>query len=98
MSMQSAQSTELVNQLLCQLQTEVNNNNADTAQQLLAQLNNKLIAWCESEQPPTADELQALQTTINTILTTAENQKTESFNALLKHKKSGKAINAYKST
>ncbi|KGJ98575.1 hypothetical protein [Pseudoalteromonas sp. ND6B] len=89
---------EHVKQLLCELQTHVNKNSADGAANSLELLNKHLVNWCESTSPPSVDELSVLQTQINMILATAENQKAESFSALLKHKKSDKAINAYKST
>ncbi|WP_372763400.1 hypothetical protein [Pseudoalteromonas sp.] len=94
----SQQSAEQVKQLLCVLETQVNNNQADAAAQQLAALDMCLKNWCESELPPTADELIAIQTSIKAILVQATSQKSASFNALLKHKKSDKAINAYKST
>lgn len=92
------QAADHVKKWLCELQTQVNKNSADDAVNSLKLLNKHLLTWCESSSPPTAEELTAIQTRINSILATAENQKTTSFNALLKHKKSGKAINAYKST
>jgi|TARA_B100001059_G_C17382064_1_gene354934 hypothetical protein len=89
---------EHVKKWLCELQTHVNKNSADGAVNSLELLNKHLVTWCESTSPPTADELTVIQTRIKSILITAENQKAESFSALLKHKKSDKAINAYKST
>lgn len=92
------QAADHVKKWLCELQTHVNKNSADGAINALELLNKHLVTWCESTSPPTFDELTVIQTRINSILITAENQKVASFNALLKHKKSGKAINAYKST
>lgn len=98
MPIKSTQAAEQIKQLLCELQAQVNSNRADGAANSLELLNKHLVNWCESTSPPSVDELSVLQTQINMILATAENQKAESFSAILKHKKSDKAINAYKST
>jgi ABC-type transporter Mla subunit MlaD len=92
------QPAEQIKQLLCELETLVNSNDADAATLQLEALNSCLKSWCESAEQPSSDELTATLAHINTILTQANNHKDDSFKALLKHKKSDKAISAYKST
>jgi ElaB/YqjD/DUF883 family membrane-anchored ribosome-binding protein len=89
---------EQINQLLSEVELRLSDNTPDDAQQKLNELNNHLQAWCEGSTPPSADELTAIQAHINTILSNANSQKDDSFKALLKHKKTNKAISAYKST
>ncbi|ALS32192.1 hypothetical protein PTRA_a0894 [Pseudoalteromonas translucida KMM 520] len=92
------QPAEQIKKLLCELETLVNNNDADAAALQLEALNTCLKSWCESAEQPSSDELTATLAHINTILTQANSHKDDSFKALLKHKKSDKAISAYKST
>ncbi|MBH0050364.1 MULTISPECIES: hypothetical protein [unclassified Pseudoalteromonas] len=87
---------EQIQALLSNIEVLVNDNNADEAQPLLDTLNTKLKQWCESSGGPSAEQLELIQLRINTILVTANGAKNESSKAIIKHKKSGKAIKAYK--
>ncbi|MBG9994172.1 hypothetical protein I6F50_03775 [Pseudoalteromonas sp. NZS127_1] len=87
---------EQIQALLSNIEVLVNDNNADEAQPLLDTLNTKLKQWCESSDGPSAEQLELIQLRINTILVTANGAKNESSKAIIKHKKSGKAIKAYK--
>ncbi|MFP3363889.1 hypothetical protein R0J93_09490 [Pseudoalteromonas sp. SIMBA_148] len=88
--------SELIQTLLSNIEVLVNDNNADEAQPLLDTLNVKLKQWCESSDGPSAEELELIQLRINAILVKANSAKNESSKAIIKHKKSGKAIKAYK--
>ena len=90
--------SELIQTLLSRIEVLVNDNNADEAQPLLDTLNVELKQWCESSDGPSAEQLELIQLRINTILVKANSSKNESSKAIIKHKKSGKAIKAYKST
>ena len=91
-----ASHAEQIQALLSNIEVLVNDNNADEAQPLLDTLNTKLKQWCESSGGPSAEQLELIQLRINTILVTANGAKNESSKAIIKHKKSGKAIKAYK--
>jgi len=90
--------SELIQTLLKNIEVLVNENNADEAQLFLDTLNAKLKQWCESSEGPSAEQLELIQLRINTILVKANSAKNESSKAIIKHKKSGKAIKAYKNT
>ena len=90
--------SELIQTLLSRIEVLVNDNNADEAQPLLDTLNVELKQWCESSDGPSAEELELIQLRINTILVKANSAKNESSKAIIKHKKSGKAIKAYKAS
>ncbi|KAA1160170.1 MULTISPECIES: hypothetical protein [Pseudoalteromonas] len=84
--------------LLKEIESLVNDNNADEAQPILKTLNTDLKKWCESNNSPNAEQLQSIQITINSILAKANIAKSESSKAIIKYKKSGRAIKAYKAT
>ena len=88
--------SELIQNLLSKIEVLVNDDNADEAQPLLDTLNVELKQWCESRDGPSAKQLELIQLRINTILVKANSAKNESSKAIIKHKKSGKAIKAYK--
>lgn len=88
--------SELIQTLLSNIEVLVNDDNADEAQPLLDTLNVKLKQWCESSDGPSAKQLELIQLRINAILVKANSAKNESSKAIIKHKKSGKAIKAYK--
>jgi hypothetical protein len=90
--------SELIQTLLSNIEVLVNDDNADEAQPLLDTLNVKLKQWCESSDGPSAKQLELIQLSINTILVKANSAKNESSKAIIKHKKSGKAIKAYKAS
>ena len=90
--------SELIQTLLSRIEVLVNENNADEAQPLLDTLNVELKQWCESSDGPSAEQLELIQLRINTILVKANGAKNESSKAIIKHKKSGKAIKAYKAS
>lgn len=90
--------SELIQTLFSRIEVLVNDNNADEAQPLLDTLNVKLKQWCESSDGPSAKQLELIQLRINTILVIANSAKNESSKAIIKHKKSGKAIKAYKAS
>ncbi|MBH0016162.1 hypothetical protein [Pseudoalteromonas sp. NGC95] len=90
--------SELIQTLLKNIEVLVNENNADEAKLFLDTLNAKLKQWCESSEGPSAEQLELIQLRINTILVKANSAKNESSKAIIKHKKSGKAIKAYKNT
>ena len=88
--------SELIQTLLSKIEVLVNDDNADEAQPFLDTLNTKLKQWCESSKAPSAEQLELIQLRINTILVKANSAKNESSKAIIKQKKSGKAIKAYK--
>ena len=90
--------SELIQTLFSNIEVLVNDDNADEAQPLLDTLNVKLKQWCESSDGPSAKQLELIQLRINTILVKANSAKNESSKAIIKHKKSGKAIKAYKAS
>ncbi|MDN3474016.1 hypothetical protein [Pseudoalteromonas sp. APC 3355] len=90
--------SELIQTLLSNIEVLVNDDNADEARPLLDTLNVKLKQWCESSDGPSAKQLELIQLRINTILVKANSAKNESSKAIIKHKKSGKAIKAYKAS
>ena len=90
--------SELIQTLLSNIEVLINDNNADEAQPLLDTLNVELKQWCESSDGPSAEQLELIQLRINTILVKANGAKNESSKAIIKHKKSGKAIKAYRAT
>jgi hypothetical protein len=96
-SEQLTNSSELIQTLLSKIEVLVNDDNADEAQPLLDTLNVELKQWCESSDGPSAKQLELIQLSINTILVKA-NGANESSKAIIKHKKSGKAIKAYKAS
>ncbi|MBH0056467.1 hypothetical protein I6F65_05810 [Pseudoalteromonas sp. SWXJZ94C] len=87
---------ELIQTLLSNIEVLVNDDNAGEAQPFLDTLNAKLKQWCESSEGPSAEQLELIQLRINTILVKANSAKNESSKAIIKQKKSGKAIKAYK--
>ena len=87
---------EHIQMLLSKIELLVNDNNADEAQPFLDTLNTEITQWCESSEGPSAEQLKLIQLRINTILVSANSAKNESSKAIIKHKKSGKAIKAYK--
>ena len=93
-----ASHAEQIQALLSNIEVLVNDNNADEAQPFLDTLNTDIKQWCESSEGPSAEQLELIQLRINTILVKANNAKNESSKAIIKHKKSGKAIKAYKNT
>ncbi|WP_024599222.1 hypothetical protein [Pseudoalteromonas sp. TAE56] len=97
-SEQLTNSSELIQTLLSKIEVLVNDDNADEAQPLLDTLNTELKQWCESSDGPSAEELELIQLRINTILVKANGAKNESSKAIIKHKKSDKAIKAYKAS
>ena len=88
--------SELIQTLFSKIEVLVSDNNADEAQPLLGTLNINIKQWCESSDGPSAEQLELIQLRINTILVKANSAKNESSKAIIKHKKSGKAIKAYK--
>ncbi|MBH0003120.1 hypothetical protein [Pseudoalteromonas sp. SWYJZ12] len=95
-SQQLTSHAEQIQTLLSNIEVLVNDNNADEAQPFLDTLNTKLKQWCESSKAPSAEQLELIQLRINTILVKANSAKNESSKAIIKQKKSGKAIKAYK--
>jgi hypothetical protein len=89
---------EHIQMLLGKIESLVNDNNADEAQPVLNTLNTDLKQWCESNESPNTEQLQSIQIRINTILAKANSAKSESSKAIIKHKKSGEAIKAYRAT
>ncbi|WP_024612419.1 hypothetical protein [Pseudoalteromonas sp. TB64] len=87
---------EQIKTLLSKIEVLVNDDNADEAQPFLDTLNTKLKQWCESSEGPSTEQLELIQLRINTILVKANSAKNESSKAIIKHKKSVKAIKAYK--
>ena len=90
--------SELIQTLLSNIEVLVNDDNADEAQPLLDTFHVKLKQCCESSDGPSAKQLELIQLRINTILVKANSAKNESSKAIIKHKKSGKAIKAYKAS
>ena len=90
--------SELIQTLLSKIEVLVNENNADEAQPFLDTLNANIKQWCESSKAPSAEQLELIQLRINTILVKANSAKNESSKAIIKQKKSGKAIKAYKAS
>lgn len=97
-SQQLTSHAEQIQTLLSNIEVLVNDNNADEAPPFLDTLNTKLKQWCESSDGPSAEQLELIQLRINTILVKANGAKNESSKAIIKHKKSGKAIKAYKAS
>jgi len=97
MGLEQPVKAEYINKLLSNIESLVNNNNADEAQLVIHTLNDALKSWCESDTPPSALQLKAVQTKINAISEQANVAKNESSKAIIKQKKTGKAISAYKS-
>ncbi|WP_166420236.1 hypothetical protein [Pseudoalteromonas sp. Z1A8] len=88
--------SELIQTLLSNIEVLVNDNNADEAQPFLDTLNTNIKQWCESNEGPSAEQLELIQLRINTILVKANSAKNESSKAIIKQKKSGKAIKVYR--
>ncbi|TMP10380.1 hypothetical protein CWC11_02845 [Pseudoalteromonas sp. S3178] len=88
---------EQIGELLNNIESLVQSNKAEEAKPIMDTLNIELKSWCESDTPPNAQELEAIQAAINTINKQAMAKKNESSKAIIKQKKSGKAISAYKS-
>ena len=86
-----------INGLLNNIEALVQSNKADEATPIMDILNSELKSWCESETPPNTHELETIQAAINAISKQAMAKKNESSKAIIKQKKSGKAISAYKS-
>ncbi|WP_324738038.1 hypothetical protein VOI46_12070 [Pseudoalteromonas sp. CuT4-3] len=97
MALEQISKAEYINQLLSQIEVLVQSNKADDATPIMATLNSELERWCESDNPPNAEQLMAVQTNINNISKQANAVKNESSKAIIKQKKTGKAISAYKS-
>ncbi|NMP03422.1 hypothetical protein HHE94_11990 [Pseudoalteromonas arctica] len=97
-SQQSTCFPERIQTLLDKIELSVNDNNAIEAQSSLNTLNIEIRKWCESSEPPNTEQLQVIQLQISTILVIANNIKNESSKAIINHKKSGRAIKAYKAT
>jgi len=97
MGLEQPVKAEYINKLLSNIESLVNDNNADQAQLVIHTLNDALKSWCESDTPPNALQLTAVQTKINAISKQANVAKNESSKAIIKQKKTGKAISAYKS-
>ncbi|KAA1154555.1 hypothetical protein EU510_00110 [Pseudoalteromonas sp. FUC4] len=95
-SQQLTSHAEQIQTLLSNIEVLVNDNNADEAPPFLNTLNTKLKQWCENSEGPSAEQLELIQLRINTILVKANSAKNESSKAIIKQKKSGKAIKAYK--
>ena len=93
-----ASHAEQIQALLSNIEVLVNDNNADEAQPFLDTLNVNIKQWCEGNDIPSEEELKSIQLRINTILVKANCAKNESSKAIIKHKKSGKAIKAYRAT
>ena len=87
----------IVNDKEIEIEVLVQSNKADDATPIMATLNSELKRWCESDNPPNAEQLMAVQTNINNISKQANAVKNESSKAIIKQKKTGKAISAYKS-
>ena len=90
--------SELIQTLLSKIEALVNDNNADEAPHFLDTLNTEIKQWCECSEGPNAEQLELIKQRINIILVKANSTKNESSKAIIKHKKSGKAIKAYKAT
>jgi len=88
---------EHIHELLDNIESLVQSNKADEATPILDTLNIEIKSWCESNTPPNTQELEAIQAAINAISKQAIAAKNESSKAIIKQKKSGKAISAYKS-
>ncbi len=88
---------EHINGLLNNIEALVQSKKADEAMPIMDTLNIELKSWCESDTPPNAQELETIQAAIKTISKQAIAAKNESSKAIIKQKKSGKAISAYKS-
>ncbi|MBQ4797796.1 hypothetical protein J8L73_01345 [Pseudoalteromonas sp. MMG006] len=86
-----------INVLLNNIEALVQSNNADEAMPIMDTLNSELKSWCESAPPPNTQELEAIHAAINKINKQAMAKKNESSKAIIRQKKSGKAISAYKS-
>jgi len=97
MALEQIGKAEYINQLLSQIEVLVQSNKATEAKPIMDTLNSELKRWCESETPPNAKQLMAVQTNINNISKQANAVKNESSKAIIKQKKTGKAISAYKS-
>lgn len=97
MALEQIAKAEYINQLLSQIEVLVQSNKANEAKPIMDTLNSELKRWCESETPPNAKQLMAVQTNINNISKQANAVKNESSKAIIKQKKTGKAISAYKS-
>ncbi|WP_286889283.1 hypothetical protein [Pseudoalteromonas sp. ESRF-bin5] len=97
MALEQIGKAEYINQLLSQIEVLVQSNKANEAKPIMDTLNSELKRWCESETPPNAKQLMAVQTNINNISKQANAVKNESSKAIIKQKKTGKAISAYKS-
>lgn len=97
MALEQIGKAEYIDQLLSQIEVLVQSNNADEAPPIMDTLNSELKRWCESENPPTAEQLMVVQANINNITKQANAVKNESSKAIIKQKKTGKAISAYKS-
>lgn len=97
MGLEQPVKAEYINKLLSNIESLITNNNADEAQLVIHTLNDALKSWCESDTPPSALQLKAVQTKINAISAQASVAKNESSKAIIKQKKTGKAISAYKS-
>lgn len=88
---------EHIHELLNNIEALVQSNKADEAKPIIDTLNSELKSWCESDTPPNTQELETIQAVINAISKQAIAAKNESSKAIIKQKKSGKAISAYKS-
>lgn len=97
MALEQIGKAEYINQLLSRIELLVQSNNADEAPPIMDTLNSELKRWCESETPPNAKQLMAVQANINNISKQANAVKNESSKAIIKQKKTGRAISAYKS-
>ena len=67
MALEETSKAEHINQLLNRIELLVQSNNADEAPPIMDTLNSELKRWCESENPPTGEQLVAVQTNINNI-------------------------------
>lgn len=97
MALEETSKAEHINQLLSRIELLVQSNNADEAPPIMDTLNSELKRWCESDNPPTVEQLMVVQANINNISKQANAVKNESSKAIIKQKKTGKAISAYKS-
>ncbi|MDC9565177.1 MULTISPECIES: hypothetical protein [unclassified Pseudoalteromonas] len=97
MALEETSKAEHINQLLSRIELSVQSNKADEAKPIMDTLNSKLKSWCESDTPPNTQELETIQAVINAISKQAIAAKNESLKAIIKQKKTGKAISAYKS-
>ena len=93
MALEETSKAERINQLLSRIELLVQSNNADEAPPIMDTLNSELKRWGESENPPTAKQLMVVQANSKQ----ANAVKNESSKAIIKQKKTGKAISAYKS-